>query len=135
MNPSSSARHFRDALGFFPTAAPKDAAAEWDVYCRVHERTVGWLRSHGLNSSVARGCMHELCRFAWEESRPLFEHARGNGALVRLLPSPEACHSFVLAIALSLVSEEAKEHERARVRAHGQGQGQRKVIKGGGEAV
>jgi hypothetical protein len=108
----ASARSYRTAFGFYPTT--KDDSAEFLMYSKVVERTNDWMRKDRVHSGNVRHMMHEVYKFAWRESAALSDYAGQVSALRRLLPTIEACHSYITTVVFSLISEESRKNYEMR---------------------
>lgn len=97
------AKRMRSCLGFYPASLNNEA--EQIIYTRALERVENWLRETRFLSREPRYSLAMLHKYAWDEGMMLFEHTRNDRALEQLLPSAEACHMFILCIALNLIGD------------------------------
>jgi hypothetical protein len=51
---------------------------------------------------------HDVYKYAWTESGSLFDYSQTIRGLHKLLPSSEACHSYIMTIIMSIVSDDSK---------------------------
>lgn len=104
MTVSSGSRHFKKALGFFPTE--KNARAEMDVYQKLHKRTIEWLKSEYIHSGNVKDYFHDIHFFAAKEAEELYGYALEIKDLEKLLPTKEACNTYIMSVIFGLISEE-----------------------------
>lgn len=104
MTVSSGSRHFKKALGFFPTE--KNARAEMDVYQKLHKRTMDWLKKEYIHSGNVKDYFHDIHFFAAKEAEELYGYALEIKDLEKLLPTKEACNTYIMSVIFGLISEE-----------------------------
>ena len=104
-NPSIA---YRQTFGFFPTE--KDNAAEIIVFQKVRERAASWIHHVKFHSGNAKNRHHDMYMYCFGESRLLFDYALRRREVQKLLPSVEACHSFIYTVLLGMISENEKIH-------------------------
>jgi hypothetical protein len=106
---NESSRAYRTALGFYPTA--KDQA-EFSIFNNCHERVVGFLRTKGIHAGNARSHHHEMAQFSFDESHALFEYARAYPQFYTLLPTIQACQSFIFTVLIATIAEQDRLHQK-----------------------
>lgn len=106
MNFEESSKSYRTTFGFYPTN--KNDASEWNIYCNATQRAEFWLKTKNVHSGNVRFMMHDIYKYAWTESASLYDYARTVRNLNKLLPSSEACHSYIMTIIFSLISDDSK---------------------------
>lgn len=107
---------YRDCFGFYPTT--KDDRNEWNVYTQVKEKVENYLQTRQITNFNARTRMHELVQFSWGEAHALFEHARGNQGLQRLLPSLEASQGFIFTVLFCAISHKNRSERQMKTQVN-----------------
>lgn len=126
LNTSSGSRHFKKALGWFPTA--KNDRAEMEVYKKVHARSMEWLKKEYIHSGNVKDYFHDMHVFSQLEAEALYDYASSIKDLEKLLPTKEACNTYVMSVILALISEEHASKEIPFPQAQPQQQPQQRFI-------
>jgi hypothetical protein len=108
---TEASKAFRTALGFYPTS--KDAE-EMSIFTSVYERSKLFAYTRGLHAGNARSCYHDMAQFSFDESHALFEYAKTYPQFFSLLPTIQACQSFILSVLLASIAEDDAKIQRIK---------------------
>lgn len=99
----SNPRFYFDMFGFFPTS--KESSREREILHLAENKIETWLKTSELHAGNARWRYHDIGIFAEDEAKTMFEDTSKDEELKKLLPSIEACETFIKAVIFGKISE------------------------------
>jgi hypothetical protein len=99
----SNPRFYFEMFGFFPTS--KESARERDILNLAENKVDAWLKTSELHAGNARWRYHDIGVFAQDEAKQMFADTSTDEELKKLLPTTEACETFIKAIIFAKISD------------------------------
>jgi hypothetical protein len=99
----SNPRFYFEMFGFFPTS--KESQREREILILAENKIEAWLASSELHAGNARWRYHDIGVFAEDEAKHMFEDTSKDEELKKLLPTIEACETFIKAVIFAKISE------------------------------